>query len=144
MNFLFFILTLCCVCCSANQPFNFFFLLPSFVFFPLHDILLLFVCRCLESHPLYPHPPLLFICCSAGVWCLWFTFFFHKHYDWCISSYCCSKPCIFYSTSSVFLGFFPSSLFVLCSLFIILCFILHVVSLNLWFVLFICFISLFV
>lgn len=55
---------------------------------------------------------------------------------------------LFFSSFLAFLSglscFFSASLFVLYSIFPILYLILHVLSLNLWFVLFICFISLFV
>lgn len=73
--FLFSILTLCCVCWSANQPFNFFFFCRLFFSFLCMTSLLLFVWCCLESHLLYSHLLLLFIHCSAALWCLYYYFF---------------------------------------------------------------------
>lgn len=116
--------------------------LPFFsplIFSPLPDLLLLFVCCCLECHLiLFLHPLLCYLLMPVvlifsflhtmdimtGLLIAAVIFQFYSFFIWTLLLSFCSSLC--------------------SSLFPILDYVLHVLSLNLWFVLFICFISLFV
>lgn len=62
------------------------FLLSSFVFFPLRNMLLFYVWSCLKSHLFYPHHLL----CS---FLMPFVSFLTLFYGWCFYSYCCCGSC---------------------------------------------------
>lgn len=100
---------------------------------PLPDMLLLFVVL-FEMSSFYLHPLLCYVLMPVVI--IFFSFPpHHGHYD-CSPYCCCNFP--------IFFLFFLDSLAFFLLFFPILDSVLHVLLWNLWFVLFICFISLFV